>query len=142
MFLSVPLVLANQKETRQRLIILHVWNIIFSEFLFFSFHSSRWMQYAKSKKNIQALDSMFLLESIIRCVFIMNPHFRIIFIHFFYFRNLFYQYFHICKPSNHFSTINQGFSIFERSLEAFYWSISFSLSKSKNTKKNILISIF
>ena len=36
MFLCVPLALASQKERRQQLIIFHVWNIIFSEFILFS----------------------------------------------------------------------------------------------------------
>ena len=36
----VHLGLASQKERRQHLIILHVWIIIFSEFLLFYFHSS------------------------------------------------------------------------------------------------------
>ena len=59
MFLCLPLALASQKERRQRLIILHVWNIIFSEFLLFTFHSSWWMQDAKSGQNVQALEGMF-----------------------------------------------------------------------------------
>ena len=37
MFLCMPLALASLKERKQRLIIVHVWNIIFSDFLFFAF---------------------------------------------------------------------------------------------------------
>ena len=32
--------------------ILHVWNIIFSEFLLFSFHSSCWILDAKFERNV------------------------------------------------------------------------------------------
>ena len=59
MFYCVPLALASQKERRQLLIIPHVWNIIFSEFLFFSFHSSCLMQDTKFKGNVWALEGMF-----------------------------------------------------------------------------------
>ena len=69
MSLYLPLALASQKERSQRSIILHVWNIIFSEFLFFSFHSSCWMQDAKSERNVRAFEGMFLLESITRVCF-------------------------------------------------------------------------
>ena len=48
-----------QKERRQRLIVLYEWNIIFSEFLLFSFYSSCWMQDTKSGQNVGALKGMF-----------------------------------------------------------------------------------
>ena len=44
MILCLSLSLASQKERRQKLIIFHVQNTIFSEFLLFSFHSLCWMQ--------------------------------------------------------------------------------------------------
>ena len=67
-------------------------------------------------------------------------------IHFFYFPHLFINIFSFTNPKNHFPTIDQGFPISERSLEALVWFISsscsfssfhcsFLLSKSKNTKK-------
>ena len=59
MFNCRLLALCSQKERRQQLIILYVRNITFCEFLFFSFHSLRWMQDAKSEKNVQALEGMF-----------------------------------------------------------------------------------
>ena len=55
----LPLALASQKERRQKFIILHVWNIIFRDFLFFSFHFLCWMQKAKSMQNVHALKGMF-----------------------------------------------------------------------------------
>ena len=69
----------------------------------------------------------------------------IIFYPYFLFSHLFIHIFIFTNPKNHFSTIDQGFSIFEKSLEAFdrfilfphtYSSFhqSFSLSKSKNIK--------
>ena len=74
-------------------------------------------------------------------------------INFFYFPHLFINILSFKNPKNHFSTIDQGFLIFARSLEALVWFISsqhtsssfhrsFPLSKSKNTQKNLLISIF
>ena len=59
MFHCRLLALSSQKEIRQQLIILYVWNIIFCEFLPFSFHSLGWMQDAKSGKNVRALEGMF-----------------------------------------------------------------------------------
>ena len=67
-------------------------------------------------------------------------------IHFFYFSHLFISIFSFKNPKNHFSTINQGFPISEKSLEAFVqfnsspctfssFHRSFSISKSKTTKK-------
>ena len=67
-------------------------------------------------------------------------------IHFLYFSHLFINTFSFQNPKNHFFTIDQGFPISKRSLEAIVWFISsprtFSsfhrsspLSKSKNTKK-------
>ena len=66
--------------------------------------------------------------------------------HFFYFSHLFINIFSFINPKNHFSSIIQGFPISEKNLEALLWFISspctfssfhrsFSLSKSKNTKK-------
>ena len=46
-FHYVFLALARQDERRHQLIILSVWNITSSESLFFSIHSSCWMQDAK-----------------------------------------------------------------------------------------------
>ena len=46
------LALASQKERKQRLIILHVLNIILSEFLPYYVHSSCEMQDAKFRQNI------------------------------------------------------------------------------------------
>ena len=59
MFDCVPLAFASQKERRQRLTILHVWNTIFGEFLLFSFHSLCWMQNAWPGQNVGALEGMF-----------------------------------------------------------------------------------
>ena len=66
-------------------------------------------------------------------------------IHFFYFSHLFINIFSFTNPKNHFSTIDQGFPISKKSLEALLRFISsprifssfhqsFSVSKSKNTK--------
>ena len=59
MFFCLPLTLASQSERRQRLIILHVCNIIFNEFLLFSFHSFCWMQDSKLGQNLRTLEGMF-----------------------------------------------------------------------------------
>ena len=74
-------------------------------------------------------------------------------IHFFYFSNLFINIFSSINPKNHFSTLNQGFLISEKSLEAliqfissprtfssFHWSST--LSKYKKHQQYFLISIF
>ena len=55
MFFCMLLALASQKERKQRLIIHHVLNTIFNEFLPSSLHSSCWMQDAKSRQNIRLL---------------------------------------------------------------------------------------
>ena len=69
MFHCVHLPLASQKERRQWWIIFHVQNIIFSEFIFFSYHSSCWMQDAKSGQNVLGFEGIFWLESITRVCF-------------------------------------------------------------------------
>ena len=67
--------------------------------------------------------------------------------HFFYFPYLFINILSFINPKNHFFTLDQGFSIFERILEVFDRFIScprsfssfhrsFSVSKSNNTQKN------
>ena len=67
-------------------------------------------------------------------------------IHFFYFYHVFINIVSFINPKIHFSTLDQGFPTFERRLEAIVRFISsprtfssfhqsFSLSKSKNTKK-------
>ena len=53
MFCCMLLALSSHKERKQRLIIHHVLNIILSEFLPSSVHSSCWMQDAKSRRNIR-----------------------------------------------------------------------------------------
>ena len=53
MFCCMLLALASQKERKQQWIIHHVLNIILSEFLSSSVHSSCWMQDAKSGQNIR-----------------------------------------------------------------------------------------
>ena len=58
MFHCRLLALSSQKERRQQLIVLYVWNIIFCEFLLFSFHSLGWIPDAKSGKNVWALEGM------------------------------------------------------------------------------------
>ena len=52
MFCFMLLALASQNERKQQLIILHLLNIILSEFLPSYVHSSCWMQDAKSMHNI------------------------------------------------------------------------------------------
>ena len=52
-FCCLLLALASQKERKQRWIIVHVLNFIFSEFLPSSTHSSCWMQDAESGRNIR-----------------------------------------------------------------------------------------
>ena len=85
-------------------------------------------------------------------MFITNLRLELSSICFFYFPHLFIHIFTFTNPKNDIPTIDQGFPIFERSLEAFHRFISsphtfssfhrsFPLSKSKNIKNKLLISI-
>ena len=140
------LALASKKEIKQQLIILHVLNITLSEFLPYCVHSSCWMQDAKSGQNIR-LSKVCLIREHHWIVF-SSRIFRLesSSIYFFYFPYLFINIFSFSNPKNHFSTLDQGFPISERSLEALVRFISsphtfssfhrsFLLSKSKHTKK-------
>ena len=59
MFHCLLLALASQKERRCQLIILCLWNIIFSEFLLFSIHSLCQMQDGKSGEIYELLKVCF-----------------------------------------------------------------------------------
>ena len=124
-------------------------NIIIREYLPSYVHSSCWMQDAKSERTIRLLKVCFDYGASLVCIFITNLRLElssIYFFYFFYFPHLFINIFSIINPKNHFSTIDQGFPICEKSLEALFWFISsprtffsfhrsFSVAKSKNTKK-------
>ena len=87
-----------------------------------------------------------------RHMFITNLRLELSSIHFFWFHHLFTNIFSLKNPKNFCSTLDQGFSIFERSLEVFDRFISsprtfssfyrsFPLSKYIKHQKYLLISI-
>ena len=152
MFCCLLLALASQKERKQRWIIFHVLNIIISEFLPFLFilhvgcktpslneiYGSRRYVWIREHHLIVFSSQIFRLGSFS--------------IYFFYFPHLFIHISIFTNPKNDISTIDQGFSIFARSLEALvrfisslcsfsFFHRSFPLSKSKNIKKYLPISI-
>ena len=152
MFCCMLLALASQKERKQQLIIHHVLNIILSEFLPSSVHPSCWMQDVESTQNIRLSKVCFDRKH--HWIVISSRIFRLgsFSIYFFHFPHLFIHISTFTNPKNDISTIDQGFLIFARSLEALVWFISsscsfsslhcpFPLSKSKNTKNNLLILI-
>ena len=123
-------------------------NFILNEFLPFSLHSLCWMQDAKSGRNIRLSKLCFDEGASLDCVFITNLGIEISSTYFIYFPPLFIHISTLKNPKNHFSTIDQGYPISEKSLEALVRFISspltfssfhrsFPLSKSKNTKKKI-----
>ena len=140
------LALASQKERKQQWIIHHVLNIILSDFVPSSIHSSCWMQDAKCRQNIQLSKVCFDIQISLDGIFITYLSIRIIFYLFLLFYHLLINISSFIKPKNLFSTLDQGFPISEKRLEALVWFIlspcafssfhrSFPLSKSKNNKK-------
>ena len=90
--------LASKEERRKQLIVLHVGNITFSEFLLFSSHSSWWMQDTKFWKNVQVLECVFDWRALLEYDFITNIYIIIIFYQYFSFSKSFHPDFHIFKP--------------------------------------------
>ena len=125
---------------------------IVSEFLPSSIHSSCWMQDAKSGQNILLSKVCSDWGASLDCMFITNLRLELSSIHFFFFSHMFIHISIFTNPKNDISTIDQGFPISERSLEALFQFISspcsfssfhrsFPLSISKNIKNYLLISI-
>ena len=73
MFHFVPLALANLQERRHRLIILCIWNIIFSDFLLFVLIPHFRCKTPSLGEMNKALKSIFWLESINKLTRITNP---------------------------------------------------------------------
>ena len=121
-------------------------NIILSEFLPSSIHSLCWMQDTKSGRNVRI--SRYVLMREHHWIVFSSQIFRLRSspIHLFYFLICLSAFFSLKNPKNRFPTIDKGFRISEKILEALVWFISslhifysfhrsFSVSKYKNTKK-------
>ena len=130
MFCCMLLALASQKERKQRWIIHHVLDA----------RRQVRAKYTGSQRYVLIREHHWIVFS--------SQIFRLelFSIYFFYFPQLFINIFSFIKPKNHFSTIDQGFPIYEKSFEALVRFISssrtfssfhqsLSVSKSKNTKK-------